>query len=129
MMIALLLASKRSTSSGGKRAYFPVLFVLAITSLILLAQPDFGMAIAIATMAFTLLFIAQCPLSYLTALLAPLIPVVCLLIYLKPYRLARVLTFLNPWADPRGAGFQIIQSLIAIGSGSFWGVGISHSKQ
>ena len=41
----------------------------------------------------------------------------------------RILTFLNPWADPQGAGFQVIQSLIAIGSGGLWGVGITHSKQ
>jgi len=57
------------------------------------------------------------------------IPAVVSLVYLKPYRLKRILTFLNPWEDPKGAGFQIIQSLIAIGSGSLWGVGISHSKQ
>lgn len=129
IFIAKILTAKGTTWTAGKRAYVPVLVVLGITSLVLLAQPDFGMTVAVATMAFTLLFVAQCPFSYLTATLAPLIPVVCMLIYLKPYRLKRILTFLNPWADPQGAGFQIIQSLIAIGSGNFWGVGISHSKQ
>lgn len=129
IFIAQILTTKGTQLTAGKRAYFPVLTVLGITSLLLLMQPDFGMTVALAAMTFTLLFIAHCPLSYLTATLAPLIPVVCMLIYLKPYRLQRILTFLNPWADPQGAGFQIIQSLIAIGSGSFWGVGISHSKQ
>lgn len=47
----------------------------------------------------------------------------------RPYRLKRILTFLDPWSDPRGAGFQIIQSLIAIGSGGWYGVGIGNSKQ
>jgi cell division protein FtsW len=52
-----------------------------------------------------------------------------LLIAIRPYRMKRFLTFLNPWEDPQGAGFQIIQSLIAIGSGHWGGTGIAHSKQ
>src|SRR5690606_20698098 len=52
-----------------------------------------------------------------------------ILILLRPYRLQRILTFLDPWQDPKGAGFQIIQSLIAIGSGNWLGTGIAHSRQ
>lgn len=129
IFVAKIISTQGMSTTAGKRAYVPVLLVLGLSSVVLLAQPDFGMTVAIAAMVFTLLFVARCPFSYLVATLAPLIPIVCMLIYLKPYRLKRILTFLNPWADPQGAGFQIIQSLIAIGSGSFWGVGISHSKQ
>ena len=57
------------------------------------------------------------------------VPAGIFLILTKTYRLNRILIFLNPWSDPLGRGFQIIQSLIAIGSGSLWGVGISNSKQ
>jgi cell division protein FtsW len=57
------------------------------------------------------------------------LPVLGLLVAYKPYRVQRILTFLNPWADPQGSGFQIIQSLIAIGSGGLFGVGIGNSKQ
>ena len=60
---------------------------------------------------------------------AAAIPFLFGLIILRPYRLKRILAFLNPWQDPQGAGFQIIQSLIAIGSGGLCGVGIGHSKQ
>ena len=51
------------------------------------------------------------------------------LIIISPYRLRRLLIFLDPWKDPQGAGFQIIQSLVAAGSGHWFGLGISHSKQ
>jgi len=51
------------------------------------------------------------------------------LIVVKPYRIKRMIAFANPWSDPRGAGFQIIQSMIAMGSGGLFGVGLAHSKQ
>ena len=75
------------------------------------------------------MFMAQVPLTYLSATTALIIPFIAGLIYFQPYRLKRILTFLNPWDDPQGAGFQIIQSLIAIGSGGLWGMGIGNSKQ
>jgi len=68
-------------------------------------------------------------LKFLCATIIPVIPLTILLVFLKPYRLHRILTFLNPWEDRQGAGFQIIQSLIAIGSGKWLGVGIAQSKQ
>jgi cell division protein FtsW len=58
-----------------------------------------------------------------------LLPIAVSLMLLKPYRLKRILVFLNPWDDPLGSGFQIIQSLIAVGSGSFWGLGVGNSRQ
>jgi cell division protein FtsW len=57
------------------------------------------------------------------------LPAVIFLVLTKAYRLKRILIFLNPWSDARGSGFQIIQSLIAIGSGSTWGLGVSESRQ
>jgi cell division protein FtsW len=74
-------------------------------------------------------FITQQSLKYILITLTALIPAALALVVFKPYRLKRILTFLDPWSDPQGAGFQIIQSLIAIGSGGFWGLGISQSKQ
>jgi cell division protein FtsW len=68
-------------------------------------------------------------LRYILITLGLAIPVGFFLIIMQPYRLKRILTFLHPWNDPQGSGFQIIQSLIAIGSGSWTGAGISASKQ
>jgi len=127
--VAYFIAKKQDVLSSFFRAYLPLMIIVGLTGLVLLVQPDFGLTVTLCCTVFILLYIAQFPPQYLIATLICLIPAGITLIYLKPYRFRRVLTFLNPWADPKGAGFQIIQSLIAIGSGGFWGVGVSHSRQ
>ncbi|MCA9769913.1 putative lipid II flippase FtsW [Candidatus Dependentiae bacterium] len=129
LYIAYFLSKRERRTISFARTYLPFLVIIGITSIILLQQPDFGLTITLATTAITLLFIGQFHAAYLSALFATCIPLVITLILIKPYRIKRILTFLNPWNDPQGAGFQIIQSLIAIGSGSFCGIGISNSKQ
>lgn len=106
--------------------YIPFLFVVGATALILLKQPDFGQAVTVCLMALCVCFIAQVHTQYIVATALSLMPVVALLVYFKPYRFKRILTFLNPWQDPQGSGYQIIQSLIAIGSGGFKGIGVAH---
>lgn len=127
--VAYFFTKKNDMRSSFFRSYLPLVMIVCLTGLVLLAQPDFGLTVTLCITVFALLFIAQFPAKYLLTTLAALIPIAAVLIYLKPYRFQRILTFLNPWADPKGSGFQIIQSLIAIGSGSFWGLGISHSRQ
>jgi len=107
----------------------PLLIMIGIPSLVLLKQPDFGMTVTLIITVLMMLFIAQLNDKLLLISAGISIPAGILLIIMKPYRLQRILTFLNPWQDPRGGGFQIIQSLIAIGSGGLTGVGIGHSKQ
>ena len=72
---------------------------------------------------------ANLPIKYFLATICAALPVGFLMIYLQPYRWQRILTYLDPWQDPQGTGFQIIQSLIAIGSGGLWGTGIAQSQQ
>ncbi len=127
--MAYFLAKKEYSVRSLTHSYIPFLCILGISALVLLKQPDFGLTVTLVITAFILLFIAQSKAQHLLMTLSALIPVALALIYCKPYRLKRILTFLDPWADPQGAGFQIIQSLIAIGSGSIWGLGIGHSKQ
>ncbi len=124
-----LIAKKQYKLQSFTHGYLPVLSVLGITALLLLKQPDFGQAVTLSITTFMVLFIGQCRVKHLAITLSSLLPVAGLLVLMKPYRLQRVLSFLNPWEDPQGAGFQIIQSLIAIGSGKFTGVGIAQSKQ
>lgn len=102
---------------------------MAATAALLLLQPDFGLAVALTITLFALIFVAHPSLKYILFSLVLTLPAAMLLIITQPYRIRRILVFLNPWQDPQGAGFQIIQSLIAIGSGGWFGVGISHSKQ
>ena len=111
------------------KSYIPLFLVIGVVSLLLLKQPDFGMVATLLATVIVLLLCSNFPLHYLTCGVGMCIPVGILLIMAQPYRIKRILIFLNPWTDPRGAGFQIIQSLIAIGSGGLWGLGIGHSKQ
>ena len=105
------------------------MLILLIPCIILLKQPDFGLTITLFLTTLVLLFVSQFEIKHILFTLLSFIPIGALLILMRPYRLKRVLTFFNPWHDPQGAGFQVIQSLIAIGSGGFWGVGIAQSKQ
>ncbi len=126
---AFLIEKKELRLSSHKSGFIPILALLGLVCLVLLKQPDFGLTVTLAVTTLSLLFIANMSMRYLLFLAAGLLPLAIALIFYKPYRLHRILTFLNPWADPQGAGFQIIQSLIAIGSGSAWGLGITHSQQ
>lgn len=127
--IARFLAKKEDQKFTFTHSYLPFLIIIAAVALILLKQPDFGMAVTLASTAFILLFIAGFPLKHLLLTVLCLIPIIIFLIFKHAYRLKRILTFLDPWQDPQGSGFQIIQSLIAIGSGNWFGSGIANSKQ
>ncbi len=117
------------SSKKPQAPYAVLLLFVGIVSAILLKQPDFGMAVTIVATIMVLLLCSNFPLRYLVCGIGMAIPAAIALILMQPYRIKRILVFLNPWSDPQGAGFQIIQSLIAIGSGGLWGLGIGHSKQ
>lgn len=129
LYIAYLLMKKQNKISSITSSYIQLLIVVTISSLVLLKQPDFGQTITLCLTALTLFFIADYKIKYILLTASSSIPVILYLIISKPYRLNRIFTYLNPWNDPKGSGFQIIQSLIAIGSGSLNGVGIAQSKQ
>lgn len=95
---------------------------------IMLMQPDFGSAMSLAFLTLAMLFLSGIRLRYLFSLSLLALPVLFILI-MEPYRLRRVTSFLDPWKDPQGSGFQLVQSFIAFGSGGITGVGIGGSKQ
>lgn len=129
LYIAYFLTKKEKQGSSFLHGFLPLIIVLGITSVILLKQPDFGLTVTLVATAFIIMFIANRYIKYIGISLLACIPLIITLVIAKSYRIKRILTFLNPWADAQGAGFQIIQSLIAIGSGGFFGVGIGESKQ
>ncbi|WP_032115238.1 cell division protein FtsW [Candidatus Arsenophonus nilaparvatae] len=103
--------------------------ILILMAILLLLQPDLGTVIVLVVTTLALLFLAG-------ARLAPFIIgiVICAvgvigLIYFEPYRLRRITSFLNPWADPFGSGYQLTQSLMAFGRGELWGQGLGNSIQ
>ncbi len=102
--------------------------VMGIFQIIFLKQPDFGAAMTLGIITFTMLFIAGINLRYIGASLLLAIPVIFYLAK-EPYRWKRITSFLDPWADPQGSGFQLTQSLIALGSGGLTGQGLGEGKQ
>lgn len=129
LYIAHIVSRKQWLVRSLVRRYFPVLCVVCVSSLILLKQPDFGSAVTIGASALILMFIVYPDWYVIVGLLVAGMGAAMALVVREPYRLKRVLAFLDPWQDPQGTGFQIIQSLIAIGSGGILGVGVSHSSQ
>jgi cell division protein FtsW len=99
-----------------------------IVGLILL-QPDFGTTVIIAFLTLMMIYLAGGRIVHLAGIAALFIPVALWLLLHKSYRLTRLLSFLDPWKDPRNSGFQIIQSLISFGSGGAFGVGIGDGMQ
>jgi cell division protein FtsW len=103
--------------------------VMGIFQAILLLQPDFGSAMNLAIITITLLFLGGVKGTHLLGAFVPFIPVIVMLIIKTPYRLARLLAFLDPGADPLGKGYQLIQSFIAFGNGGLLGLGPGGSMQ
>jgi len=119
------IEKKRANS----KAFLPFLVILGITSFLLVLQPDISTLGVIAIIAIILYFIAKTPLSHIIILGVGGVLSLLLLIKLAPYRLNRFFIFLHPEADPLGLGYQIKQSLIAIGSGGIFGRGLGLSEQ
>jgi len=105
------------------------LSLLGVVSVLLLLEPDFGAAAVILATALGMLFLSGARLRQFVVLMASVVGSGAILVYLSPYRLARLTSFWNPWADPYGSGFQLIQALIALGRGEWLGVGLGGSIQ
>ncbi len=103
--------------------------LLAIAGILLLLEPDFGATVVIATTCMGMLFLAGARLWQFAMLSGLALTAMSILAITSPYRMARLTAFLNPWADPFNSGFQLTQSLIAIGSGDWFGAGLGNSVQ
>lgn len=111
------------------KGILPILLILMLVFGLIMLQPDFGTGTIIVMSIIGLLFVGGVDFKYFIRLgIVGVIGVVGLILA-APYRLSRILSFLNPWSDPLGSGFQIIQSLYAIGPGGLFGFGIGNSRQ
>jgi cell division protein FtsW len=109
--------------------WFPSLLITGLLGFLVLIEPDYGTAISLVFIGTCLLFVSGVPLGQLTALAASSTPVLLWLVFSEDYRRERFLIFFDPLQDPLGKGFQIIQSLIAVGSGGVLGKGFMASQQ
>jgi len=112
-----------------RRTIVPALAPVLLLVALILLQPDLGTALEIVLIALALLFVAGLSIRYIAWAGVAALPLIYLLIIRVSYRYDRIVGFLSPEADPQGRGFQLLQSLIAVGSGGFTGVGLMESRQ
>ncbi len=108
---------------------FPALLLLGWFGFLVLIQPDLGTALCLVLTGAVMLFVAGVRLRYFLVLAIPCLTVLYAAIVSVPWRSRRLSTFLDPWSDPQGAGYQVIQSLIAVGTGGVTGVGLMEGRQ
>ncbi|WCP66571.1 cell division protein FtsW [Vibrio tubiashii] len=116
----------RSSFFGG---FIKPIIVFATLASLLLLQPDLGTVVVMLVTLFGMLFIAGAKLTQFLALMVVGLLSVATLIYIEPYRMRRVTSFLDPWEDPFGSGYQLTQSLMAFGRGEWFGQGLGNSIQ
>jgi cell division protein FtsW len=128
LWIAGLLA-RRPTPQTLNDLIRPIGLVVGAACALILVEPDLGSALAISIMVAAALLVAGTPVRTLTAGCGIAGMLVLAAIWLEPYRRARIFSFIDPWHDPQGAGFQSVQAMIALGSGGIFGVGLGESVQ
>lgn len=127
--LALIIFMAQQLSQRGQNSVTISLLAAAGACLLVILQPDIGTAIVLGLIAFALFYLYGIRSAYLFSTVAAAAAALLLLSVTKAYRFRRLMAYLNPWADPRGTGFHIIQSLVAVGSGGLFGLGLGESRQ
>jgi cell division protein FtsW len=127
--ISYSVAKKKERLREFSVGYAPHLLISGVFIGLVVMQPDLGTAITFAVLTFLLLFVAGVRLRYLLATSLAVTPLLALAIAQKGYRWQRLLAFLNPWRDPSNTSFQLLHSLLALGSGGPLGVGLGSGQQ
>ena len=107
----------------------PVLIVGGIICLLIMLEPNMSITVCVGALMLALLLVSGTKMKNMLIIIVPLAVLAPLLIILEPYRLKRLLAFINPWASPKGEGYQLLQSLYGLGSGGWFGVGLFNSRQ
>ncbi len=111
------------------RGFLPYVLILGCVAGVLILQPDVGSILMLTFVLALMLFVGGVRLSHVLAVALPLVPLACIVIMKASYRSRRIKAFLDPWADPQGTGFQMVQSFIAFGSGGIFGKGLGNGTQ
>ncbi len=127
--MAYSLSKKQKHLEDFAVGFLPHAIVLAVFTGLLLLQPDFGSVMIFCALAWIMMFVAGVRLRHLLGCLLALVPLAAALIVLEPYRLKRMISFLDPWRYPTEEGYQVIHSLLAFGTGGLWGTGIGQGYQ
>lgn len=127
--LAYSLSKKREEMRTFSIGFLPHLFVAGVFSVLVLKQPDLGTTAILMAVTFLLLFVAGTKISYMLMALLAAAPIVYYQIVGTPWRLRRLIAFLDPWAYRNDAGYQMAESLMSVGSGGLWGLGLGGGKQ
>jgi cell division protein FtsW len=128
LWVSALLARRPAPQTLGELAR-PIGLVVGAACALILVEPDLGSALAVAIMVGAVLLVSGTPVRTLFTTGGLAGALVLAAIWLEPYRRARIFSFIDPWHDPQGAGFQSVQAMIALGSGGIFGVGLGESVQ
>ena len=133
LVLAIFLAYFLERRAGEEqqfwRTFVPCGFVTALLAGLIVVEPDFGTSMMLAVIFVIVIYTAGARVRHLAMAGAPALVVAAGLLIFVPWRLTRLVTFLDPWADPQKSGFQVVQSLIAVGSGGPNGLGFAQGKQ
>ncbi|MFY9397795.1 MAG: putative lipid II flippase FtsW [Desulfomonilia bacterium] len=127
--LAYYLCKKTRNIKDFRSGVLPVLGVVGACAMLILVEPDFGTAATLVLWTLCILFIAGMRLKHLALVVLAALPAAAALMLLEPYRKARLLAFLDPWADMHGTGYQIIQSMVALANGGVFGSGLGEGSQ
>src|SRR5436305_3937713 len=129
LFLAFFLETRTQAIDDWRRTLLPAVLPSLIFSVLIVKQPDLGTALVCMAMTASVLFVSGVELKYLGYGLAASLPGLYYLLFHVGFRRQRMLAFVNPWADPQGAGFHMIQSLIAVGTGGITGIGLMEGKE
>ena len=129
IFLAYFLEKRAGEEGSFVKTFLPCGLVTGLLALLVVVEPDLGTALMLAVIFVVVIYIAGARLLHLTLAAAPALVALAALLLLVPWRFKRLLMFLDPWSDAQGGGFQIVQSLIAFGSGGAYGLGFAQGKQ
>ncbi len=133
LFVAVYLAGYLVRRAGEVRTqvagFFKPMAVLSLIGVLMLLEPDYGATVVLFATALGMLFLGGVPFWSFMGWMLAIGAIMSVVVVAAPYRVERLLSFLNPWADPFGSGFQLSQALIAIGRGEWFGVGLGSSVQ
>ena len=129
LYMADFLAREQERIKTFFKGFVQPMLIMGVAFVLILKEPDFGTALLIAMVTFGMLFVAGIRMIHVLPALLASLPLAIYIAMKMPHVWQRIMTFLEPWADPQGSGYQIVQSLIALGSGGATGVGLGNSRQ
>ncbi len=132
--LALILFSATYVANNPEKTknfigVLPILIYGGITCLLIIIEPNMSITVCVALLMLTLVFASGVKIKVLLCLIIPAFVGGVILILIEPYRFSRLMAFINPWSNPKGEGYQLLQSLYGLGSGGWFGVGLFKSRQ